>query len=139
MKEALTNNPDEVTNLFTAASDKSYYKASGDSAIKKERYKESGLADRFSDIIQDAIRTTPDAKSNLGTLIMKAGQVGDASEYTNSLIKEILGFDKTIDDLNEKLTSKENTLYAKYANMEKMLSQMSSQSNWLASQFSSGQ
>ncbi len=139
LKEALANNPEEVTNLFTAASDKSYYKASGDSAIKKERYNESGLADRFSDIIQDAIRTTPDAKSNLGTLIMKAGQVGDASEYTNSLIKEILGFDKTIDDLNEKLTSKENTLYAKYANMEKMLSQMSSQSNWLASQFSSGQ
>ncbi len=139
LKEALTNNPDEVTNLFTAASDKSYYTASGDSAIKKERYNESGLADRFSDIIQDAIRTTPDAKSNLGTLIMKAGQVGDVSEYTNSLIKEILGFDKTIDDLNEKLTSKENTLYAKYANMEKMLSQMSSQSNWLASQFSSGQ
>ena len=139
LKEALANNPEEVTNLFTATSDKSYYKASGDSAIKKERYNESGLADRFSDIIQDAIRTTPDAKSNLGTLIMKAGQVGDASEYTNSLIKEILGFDKTIDDLNEKLTSKENTLYAKYANMEKMLSQMSSQSNWLASQFSSGQ
>ncbi len=139
LKEALANNPEEVTNLFTATSDKSYYKASGDSAIKKERYRESGLADRFSDIIQDAIRTTPDAKSNLGTLIMKAGQVGDASEYTNSLIKEILGFDKTIDDLNEKLTSKENTLYAKYANMEKMLSQMSSQSNWLASQFSSGQ
>ncbi len=139
LKEALSNNPQEVTNLFTAASDKSYYKASGDYAIKKERYKEAGLADRFSDIIQDAIRTTPDAKSNLGTLTMKAGQVGDASEYTNSLIKEILGFDKTIDDLNVKLTSKENTLYAKYANMEKMLSQMSSQSNWLASQFSSGQ
>lgn len=138
LKEALTNNPDEVTNLFTATSDKSYYTASGDSEIKKERFKESGLADRFSDIIQDAIRTTPDAKSNVGTLIMKAGQVGDVSEYTNSLIKEVLGFDKTIADLNSKLTSKENTLYAKYTNMEKMLSKMSSQSNWLSSQFSSG-
>ncbi|ACL74493.1 flagellar filament capping protein FliD [Ruminiclostridium cellulolyticum] len=135
LKEALANNPDEVTNLFTAASDKSYYKASGDYAIKRERYRESGLADRFSDIIQDAIRTTPDARSNPGTLIMKAGQVGDASEYTNSLIKEILGFDKIIDELNAKLTSKENALYAKYANMEKMLSRMSAQSGWLASQF----
>ncbi|WP_242855629.1 flagellar filament capping protein FliD [Ruminiclostridium josui] len=137
LKEALANNPEEVANLFTATSDKSYYKASGDYALKSERYKESGLADRFSDIIQDAIRTTPDAKGNLGSLIMKAGQVGDASEYTNSLIKEITGFDKTIAELNQKLTSKENMLYAKYANMEKMLSQMSAQSNWLASQFSS--
>lgn len=136
LKEALANNPEEVTNLFTAASDKKYYDATGNFAIKNERYKESGLADRFSDIIQDAISTRPNAKGNAGSLIMKAGQAGDVSEYTNSLLKEILGFDKTIDELNVKLTSKENTLYAKYANMEKMLNQMSAQSNWLASQFS---
>jgi flagellar hook-associated protein 2 len=139
LKEALTNNPDEVTNLFTAASDKSYYTASGDSASRNERYKESGLADRFSDIIQDVIRTTPDARGNIGSLTAKAGLAGDVSEYTNTLVKEITVFDKTIDELNEKLTSKENVLYTKFANMEKMLSKMNAQSNWLASQFSGGQ
>lgn len=53
----------------------------------------------------------------------------------SDLDKEVLDANKRIDDLNAMLYRKENAYYAKFANMEKMLSQMNSQSSWLAQQF----
>lgn len=49
--------------------------------------------------------------------------------------KDVLNMNKRIDDLNAMLLRKENAYYAKFANMEKMLQQMYSQSDWLAQQF----
>lgn len=49
--------------------------------------------------------------------------------------KDVLNMNKKIDDLNDMLVRKENSYYAKFANMEKMLQQMYSQSNWLSQQF----
>ncbi len=138
LKDALANNPEDVSKLFTSNSDISYYTAINDSTKRSQRYKETGLAQRFSDIIQDAIRTTTDEKGNKGTLVMKAGLIGDSSEYTNILYKEIAEFNSSIIDLNSKLTEKENSLYAKFSAMESALNKMNSQSSWLSSQFSSG-
>lgn len=53
----------------------------------------------------------------------------------SDLDKEVLDMSKKIDDLNVMLARKENSYYAKFANMEKMLHQMNSQSNWLMQQF----
>ncbi len=53
----------------------------------------------------------------------------------SDLDKEVLDTSKRIDDLNVMLARKENSYYAKFANMEKMLQQMYSQSNWLSQQF----
>lgn len=53
----------------------------------------------------------------------------------SDLDKEVLDANKRIDDLNAMLYRKENAYYAKFANMEKMLQQMNSQSSWLAQQF----
>lgn len=53
----------------------------------------------------------------------------------SDLDKEVLDTNKRIDDLNVMLARKENSYYAKFANMEKMLQQMYSQSNWLSQQF----
>lgn len=49
--------------------------------------------------------------------------------------KDVLNINKRIDDLNAILLRKENSYYARFANMEKMLQQMYSQSDWLAQQF----
>ncbi|MFA7533789.1 MAG: flagellar filament capping protein FliD [Tissierellaceae bacterium] len=48
--------------------------------------------------------------------------------------REVLNTNKRIDDLNAALLRKENAYYAKFANMEQMLQQMYSQSNWLSQQ-----
>ena len=53
----------------------------------------------------------------------------------SDLDREVLNINRRIDDLNAMLIRKENAYYAKFANMEKMLQQMYSQSNWLSQQF----
>lgn len=48
--------------------------------------------------------------------------------------KEVRDMNKRIDDLNDMLVRKENAYYSKFGQMEKMLQQMYSQSNWLSQQ-----
>jgi flagellar hook-associated protein 2 len=138
LKDALASKPEEVARLFTSNSDVTYYEAinsSIGSKLRSQRYTESGIAQRFSDIIQDAIRTNTDISGNKGTLLEKAGIVGDRSEYKSVLAKEILEYDDDAYEMNKKLVAKENALYKKYAAMESALNKLNSQSSWLAQQF----
>lgn len=135
LKEALATKPEEVAKLFTNSSDVTYYDAINSSTSRSQRYKESGIAHKFSDIIQDAIRTNTDKNGNKGTLLEKAGIVGDRSEFLNILSKEIKEFDDLVTEMNKKLTSKETALYNKFAAMESALNKMNSQSSWLTQQF----
>lgn len=50
------------------------------------------------------------------------------------LDKDVLGFNKTIEDLNAILFRKENSYYAKFTAMEKAIHKMNQQSMWLAQQ-----
>ncbi|EMS70391.1 flagellar filament capping protein FliD [Ruminiclostridium cellobioparum] len=138
LKNALANNSEAVVNLFTNSSDVTYFEAMDDQALKNKRYEESGLANRISDIIQDAIRTSTNKDGKKGSLLEKAGMVGDRSEFTNILYKEISDYDKSVTELNRKLTEKETALYKKFTAMESALSKMNSQSSWLTQQFGGG-
>lgn len=131
LKEALVNKGEQITKLFTASSDKTYYDAINSSTIRNERYSESGIAQRMSDIIQDAIRTNTDKDGNKGTLLEKAGIVGDRSEYTNILFKDMASLDETITELNSKLQVKEDSLYARFTAMESALEKMNSQQSYI--------
>lgn len=131
LKEALANKGDQIAKLFTASSDKTYYDAINSSTIRSERYNESGIAQRISDVIQDAIRTNTDKDGNKGTLLEKAGIVGDRSEYTNILFKEMASLDETIIELNSKLADRESALYARFTAMESALDKMNSQQSYI--------
>ena len=137
LKAALANNPEEVAALFTSSSDITYYDAMNSAALRSQRNKESGIAHKLSDIIQDAIRTNTDSNGNKGTLLEKAGMVGDRSEYSNILYKEIMEFDSLITEMNKKLIQKENALYAKFTSMESALSKLNDQQSWLTQQLQS--
>ncbi len=132
LKEALATRPEEISKLFTATSDTTYYDVLNDPTLSTKRYKESGLAQRFSDIIQDAIRTNTDKYGNKGSLLVKAGVVGDRSEANSLLSKEILQYDDDAYEMNKKLIAKENALYKKYAAMESALNKLNSQQASLA-------
>lgn len=135
LKDALANQPAEIATLFTASSDVTYYEAinsSTSSTLRSQRYKESGIAQKFSDIIQDAIRTNTDSGGNKGTLLEKAGIVGDRSEYNSVLAKEILQYDDDAYEMNKKLIAKEKALYEKYAAMESALNKLNSQQSQLS-------
>lgn len=131
LKNALATKADQITKLFTNSSNTTYYEAINSSTAKSKRYKESGIAQRLSDIIQNAIRTNTDNNGNKGMLLDKAGIVGDRSEYTNLLFKEMASFDEIISNLNDRLSSKENALYAKYAAMESALSKLNDQQSYI--------
>ena len=138
LKNALANKPLEVANLFTSTSDITYYESINNSKLRSQRYKESGIAQRFSDIIQDAIRTNTDNNGYKGTLLEKAGMIGDRSQYLNTLYKEIKEFDSQITEMNKRLLEKENALYEKFAKMESAMEKMNSQQSWLTQQFGGG-
>lgn len=135
LKEALASQPEEVSKLFTNSSDITYYDSINSTSLRSQRYKDSGIAQKFSDFIQDAIRTNSDNSGNKGTLLEKAGLLGDRSEYDNILFKEITDFDDAAYELSRKLTEKETALYKKYAAMESAMSKLNDQSSWIAQQF----
>ncbi|MCX8130717.1 MAG: flagellar filament capping protein FliD [Clostridia bacterium] len=135
LRDAIAKTPDKVSQLFTKDdSGISYTDALNDKAKRAERYKESGLAQRLYDIIQDAIRTTRNNEGQKGALLEKAGMIGDISEFTSLLYKEIDQDNKKIDDINDRLIDKENKYYIKFSNLERMLSQMNAQGGWFAAQ-----
>ncbi len=138
LKDALATKPEEIARLFTSSSSITYYQAinsSNGSKLRSQRYAESGIANRFSDIIQDAIRTSTDIGGYKGSLLEKAGIVGDRSETKSVLAKEILRYDDEAYEMNKKLIAKENALYEKYAAMESALNKLNSQQSWIAQQF----
>ncbi len=138
LKDAIANDPDLVSDIFTKESTTAY-SPDLDAASRVTRDEENGIANRINDILQDYIRTTRDSDNKKGFLIERAGIVGDTSQYLNTLAGQIKGKEDTIVTLLDRLTDKENQYYKRFTAMEKALSQMQTQSAWIAQQFGGGQ
>jgi flagellar hook-associated protein 2 len=69
-------------------------------------------------------------------LLQQAGMTGDSTEFDNAIYDEIDDYNDRIKALSNKLIDKEEAYYKKYAALEKYISQMNQQSNWITSQFS---
>ncbi len=109
LRTALQNNPDAVTNIFTAKST---------STDSKTAFAQSGLVVRMSDAL---LKYTSSATSN--SLASLEKQISDSEDMESSLIV--------------KLSTKEEALYKRFAAMETALSSLNSQSSWLSSLFTS--
>lgn len=135
LKEAIQSNPDKVQNIFskTPAID---YSPDLSPSDRTQRYNEEGIVHRLYDIIQDSIRTTRNAAGYKGTLLEKAGVVGDITEFQNIIDKEINEKEQSISALLDRLARKEEYYYRMFTALEKAVSQMNSQSAWLMQQFS---
>lgn len=133
LKDAITNSPDEVINLFTKESTTDYSPdmSAADRAIRNN---ENGIANRLFDVMQDYIRTSRNSEGQKGILLEKAGIIGDVTESDSLISKEIKSKDSLISTLLDKLADKENQYYAKFTAMETALSQMNSQISWLTQQ-----
>jgi len=135
LKQALRERPDEVRNLFIKTSDSvPLYDRNLTAEQRSARYREQGLLFRISDILNDYISTIRDKDGKKGILLEKAGMVGDLSEFNSSLAKEISSYDEKITEMYNKLIVKEESYYQKFTQLEKYMSQMNSQLNWLLSQ-----
>lgn len=138
LRAAIQNSPDKVMNLFSGKST-SYpvYNRSLTSSQRTARYNEEGVAYRLYDVIQDNISTMRDSSGKKGSLIEKAGLVGDASEFSNVIFSQINDFDTRINSLQDMINQKSDAYYAKYARLESTLSKLQSQGSWLSSQTAS--
>lgn len=133
LKAAIGANPDKVANLFSRRSDISY-SATLTGEQRAQRYQESGIAARISDILNDNIRTTRDVNGRKGILLERAGIQGDITEFQNYYDNKILNTNKQIDRMNEMLQRREDQYYRQFAAMEKALQQLYSQGDFLMTQ-----
>ena len=140
LKQAIQNDADGVAALFSRQST-SYPTYTRDLSYEEMavRYSEEGLVYRLYDIVEKNVSIMRDSAGRKGILLEKAGLEGDVSEYTNSFYKQIKDYDLKIKDINEKLIKKEENYYRKFSQLEKVVSQMNMQSNWIAAQFSQKQ
>ncbi len=128
LREALTNNPDEVVNLFTQKSDKMYLPTNTADVIK-ERYDESGIMYRLSDVLDDYARTSLGG----GQLLKIAGYPGTSTVVENTISRALSEYDRKLDRLLDAFTREENRYFSQFTRMETYISQMNNQSQWLQS------
>lgn len=131
LRDALTNNPDKVLDLFTKSSDTAY---SPDHTNYSQRYNEEGIFQRISDIIDDNVRTIRDSNGNKGILLEKAGIKGDYSEFSNIFYDQLKDQDQEISDFTDKMSDIEDRYYTQFTQLETAMQQLNSQSNWLMQQ-----
>lgn len=136
LRAAIAENPDKVADIFTRRSDISY-SASLTGEQRDQRYSESGLAHRISDILSDYTRTTRDNNGRKGILLERAGLEGDSTQFSNFYDNHINNINKRIDQLNEILSRREKQYYRQFSAMEKTLGQLYSQGDWLTMQVQS--
>lgn len=139
LKKLLKEDPDKVFKIFSKQSD-SYPRYTPDltSTERKQRYNEEGILQRINDIFKDYTRTTKNVNGKMGIFVEKAGIKGTASEINNNLYKELEKREKNIKEMEDRLLERENKYYYQFAQLEKYMSQMNSQSAWLAQQLGGG-
>ncbi len=109
-KETLKNNPEGVARAMAGTST---------ARDKDTEFKESGLITRF-------FNTVADAKNTIR---------GKDIKKTN---EKITNAEETITNQIKKMYEEQERLYAQFAQMEKLMSQYQSQSNWLMQQLGAG-
>lgn len=130
LRESINNNYGKVVELFTKTSDIDY----DDTANRSQRKAEEGIAHRIYDVLQDNIRNTRDSNGNKGILIEKAGFPNEVSDFNSDINDRIEQYDDRIDELLDYLDDRESYYYQMFAQMEKAMTEMQTQSSWLSSQ-----
>lgn len=135
LREAIAADPNKVAEIFSRCSDVSY-SPNLTAEQRAQRYRESGLAHRLSDILNDNIRVTRDNDGRKGALLERAGIEGDITQFNNYYDRQISDLNLKIDRVNEMLIRREERYYRQFDAMEKALQQLYSQGDWLMMQLS---
>lgn len=132
LKKALEERGDEVEQLFIKT-DKEYstYDPNMSSAGRKQRFNNSGIFQRVSDVLNDAYRTTRDSSGRKGYLLEVAGLEGDTN---NTLYKNIQTLQYKLSDLQDKYNDVEDRYYSQFASLETAMNNLNSQQLWLSQQ-----
>jgi flagellar hook-associated protein 2 len=132
LRNAISKDPDKVISLF-AQKPNSIFSLYATDEQKQQRFNESGLFWRMSDLIERNLSTT----GIKGALIELVGSPGDTYDTQTEYSKRISDMDKKIQDLNDRMADEENRYWEQFTAMETALSKLNSQSSWISQQFSS--
>lgn len=135
LRQAISQDPDRVADFFTRRSGFAYT----DWSDRRQRYAESGLGQRLSDILNDNIRSTRDNQGQKGILLEKAGIEGDSTHTNNLLSRRLQEADSNISRVESILIRREEQLFRQFAAMEEALQELYAQGEWLAGQLNRGQ
>jgi len=114
LDKAFEENPDAITKLFTDPN--------------------TGVMKQLSNVIDDAISTTRLSGNVIrGSLIRKAGMETGVTSKDNAIYRQMEQINKRINQLQDRYDSKEEYWWSVFTNLEKMMSDMNSQSSYLAS------
>ncbi len=94
---------------------------------------ENGLAVKFMDALDSAVRSTGGTK---GTLVQLAGIKGSSTEKSNTLYTQLVQIKERISDLQSKYERERQRYWNLFNSMETTLSNYNAQSNMLSSYFS---
>ncbi len=133
LRTAIADNPDKVIEIFTKSSDIAY-SPNLTYEQRTQRYNESGIAHRLSDILNDNIRITRNSNGQKGILLERAGMEGDITEFNNYYDRQVNDVNKRINRMNEILIRREEQYFRQFTAMEKALQQLYSQDDWLVTQ-----
>lgn len=133
LREALNQDPEKVISLFSQKSDKEY-SAYATEAWQKERFNESGLFYRLSDILSKNLNKIGAKK---GALINLVGSPTDIFTGETEYSRRIKAIEDRISVLEDKLIAEENQYWKKFTAMEKALSILNEQSAWIANMMGS--
>ncbi|MBD5129021.1 MAG: flagellar filament capping protein FliD [Ruminococcaceae bacterium] len=113
LDKAFETNPEAITKLFTDP--------------------ETGIMKQISNNIDNAISTTRINSSTVkGSLIRKAGLESGSTSKNNEIYRQMEQINKRISTLQDRYDAKEDYWWSVFTNLEKMMSDMNSQSSYMA-------
>lgn len=111
--KAFEENPEAIAKLFTDS--------------------ESGIMKQVNDTIDNAVSTTRLSGNTVkGTLIRKAGLESGSTSKNNAIYRQMEQITKRISQLQDRYDTKEEYWWSVFTNLEKMMSDMNSQSSYMA-------
>ncbi len=134
-KSALESDNEKVKQMFTAQ--KEYvYDENGNQVLDsngKPKMTDGGIMTQIKSTFDMYAKTSGARK---GVFVEKAGATENSiSMMKNTLQNQVNNIDKTIKALERKMKAETERYYKQFASMEQFISQMNSQSMWMAQQF----
>ncbi len=122
LDKAFSERPDAIVKLFTDP----------DEGVMKK------VDTILDNAVSTAARSTGSSTTYKGSLIRKAGVEKGVSAKNNEIFRQMEQINKRIQTLQDRYDSKEEYWWNVFTNLEKMMSEMNSQSSYLSSYLGSG-
>lgn len=146
LRQALIENPDAVMSVLFKNSDADYTSKSLTSSERSSIKEQTGIVGRiYNEIIFGIKGIVDQAGYGQEEDVLRSVRSNIFIDFVTErssisyLSKDITDLKKRIADEQDSLKRKEDMYYQKFTAMEKAISQMNSQSAWLAQQFGTGQ